>query len=673
MAAKAKGKKAAARINKLRDAINEHNYRYYVLDAPVISDAEYDRLFRELQDLEKQHPELITPDSPTQRVGAKPAEGFAEVRHDIPMLSLENAFDEDEMRSFDRRVRERLGEKHIDYMAETKLDGLAISILYENGSLMRAATRGDGTTGEDVTHNVRTIKSIPLKLHGRTCPRALEVRGEVFMGKAGFVAMNKRQEQEGGKLFANPRNAAAGSLRQLDPAVTKDRPLQFFAYGVGRIDSNVSLKTQADTLEHLRDWGVPVSRDSRVVAGVEECLAYYNKLSGRRADLPYQIDGIVYKVNNLAWQERLGTVSRAPRWAIAYKFPPEEEVTRVQDIEVQVGRTGALTPVARLEAVSVGGVTVTNATLHNEEEVHRKDVRVGDTVVVRRAGDVIPEVVRVLKEKRPKHTRPFAMPKTCPVCGSAAVREEEEAIMRCTGGIYCPAQCIRSILHFASRRAMDIEGLGEKLVEQLYEKKYVRNLADLYDLSREQLAELERMGEKSAANLLAALEKSKATRLDRFLYGLGIREVGEATAMALAVHFGSMDKIRRASQEELMAVPDVGPVVAGHVHEFFKEPHNNQVIKRLVASGVHWDEFTVAANRPLDGKTFVLTGTLSAMTRDEAKQHLLALGARVSGSVSRNTDYVVAGESPGSKLARARDLGVKVLDEAAFMKLLKKR
>ena len=673
MAAKAKGKKAAARINKLRDAINDHNYRYYVLDAPVISDAEYDRLFRELQDLEKQHPELITPDSPTQRVGAKPAEGFAEVRHDIPMLSLENAFDEDEMRSFDRRVRERLGEKHIDYMAETKLDGLAISILYENGSLMRAATRGDGTTGEDVTHNVRTIKSIPLKLHGRTCPRALEVRGEVFMGKAGFVAMNKRQEQEGGKLFANPRNAAAGSLRQLDPAVTKDRPLQFFAYGVGRIDSNVSLKTQADTLEHLRDWGVPVSRDSRVVAGVEECLAYYNKLSGRRADLPYQIDGIVYKVNNLAWQERLGTVSRAPRWAIAYKFPPEEEVTRVQDIEVQVGRTGALTPVARLEAVSVGGVTVTNATLHNEEEVHRKDVRVGDTVVVRRAGDVIPEVVRVLKEKRPKHTRPFAMPKTCPVCGSAAVREEEEAIMRCTGGIYCPAQCIRSILHFASRRAMDIEGLGEKLVEQLYEKKYVRNLADLYDLSREQLAELERMGEKSAANLLAALEKSKATRLDRFLYGLGIREVGEATAMALAVHFGSMDKIRRASQEELMAVPDVGPVVAGHVHEFFKEPHNNQVIKRLVASGVHWDEFTVAANRPLDGKTFVLTGTLSAMTRDEAKQHLLALGARVSGSVSRNTDYVVAGESPGSKLARARDLGVKVLDEAAFMKLLKKR
>ena len=673
MMARTKDKKAAARINKLRDAINEHNYRYYVLDNPAISDAEYDRLFRELQQLEKQHPELVTPDSPTQRVGAKAAEGFAEVRHDIPMLSLDNAFDEEEMCSFDRRVRERLEEQHIDYMAEPKLDGLAISILYENGSLMTAATRGDGTTGEDVTHNVRTIKSIPLRLHGRTSPRTLEVRGEVFMGKAGFLAMNKKQEQEGGKVFANPRNAAAGSLRQLDPAVTKDRPLQFLAYGVGRIDSNVPLKTQADTLEHLRGWGMPVSRDSRVVSGVGECLEYFNKLSARRADLPYQIDGIVYKVNRLDWQESLGTVSRAPRWAIAYKFPPEEEVTRVLDIEVQVGRTGALTPVARLEAVSVGGVTVTNATLHNEEEVHRKDVRKGDAVIVRRAGDVIPEVVRVLKEKRPRHTRPFAMPKTCPVCGSAAVREEEEAVVRCTGGIYCPAQCIRSILHFASRRAMDIEGLGEKLVEQLYEKGHVRNLADVYDLTREQLTGLERMGEKSAENLLAALEKSKATRLDRFLYGLGIREVGEATAMALAMHFGSLDKVRRASVEELMAVSDVGPVVAGHVHDFFKESHNNQIIKRLQASGVHWDEFTVSANRPLDGKTYVLTGTLSAMTRDEAKQHLLALGAKVSGSVSRNTDCVVAGESPGSKLARAQELGVEVMDEAAFLKLLKRK
>jgi DNA ligase (NAD+) len=673
MTTKTKDKKAAARINKLRDAINEHNYRYYVLDSPVISDAEFDRLFRELQDLEKQHPELVTSDSPTQRVGAKPADGFAEVRHDIPMLSLDNAFDEEEMRAFDRRVRERLDEQDIDYMAEPKLDGLAISILYENGSLVTAATRGDGTTGEDVTHNVRTIKSIPLRLHGRSCPRTLEVRGEVFMDKGGFLDMNKRQEQEGGKMFANPRNAAAGSLRQLDPTVTKDRPLQFLAYGVGRLDSNVPLKTQADTLKHLRGWGVPVSRDSRVVAGVEECLKYFNKLSGRRADLPYQIDGIVYKVNRLTWQERLGTVSRAPRWAIAYKFPPEEEVTRVLDIEVQVGRTGALTPVARLEAVSVGGVTVTNATLHNEEEVHRKDVRVGDAVIVRRAGDVIPEVVRVLKEKRPKHTRRFAMPRTCPVCGSAAVREEEEAVVRCTGGIYCPAQCIRSILHFASRRAMDIEGLGEKLVEQLYEKEYVRNLADVYDVTKKQLTELERMGEKSADNLLAALEKSKATRLDRFLYALGIREVGETTAMALAVHFGSLDKIRHASLEDLMAVPDVGPVVAGYVHDFFKERHNNQIIRRLVASGVHWDEFTVAANRPLEGKTFVLTGTLSVMTRDEAKRHLLALGAKVSGSVSRNTDYVVAGESPGSKLAKAEELGVEVMDETAFMKLLKRK
>jgi DNA ligase (NAD+) len=669
----AESKKASTRVRKLRDAINEHNYRYYVLDAPVISDAEFDRLFRELQELEQAHPELVTPDSPTQRIGAKPAEGFAEVRHDIPMLSLDNAFNEDEMRAFDRRVRERLKQDRIDYTAETKLDGLAISILYENGRLVQAATRGDGTTGEDVTHNVRTIKSIPLKLHGKGYPGMLEVRGEVFMNMDGFLAMNEKQQREGGKIFANPRNAAAGSLRQLDPAVTKDRPLRFFAYGVGRIDSRAPIKAQWDILKHLRQWGIPVSQDSRTVTGIEACLKYYADLSARRADLPYQIDGIVYKVNRMDWQEQLGTVSRAPRWAIAYKFPPEEEVTRVLDIEVQVGRTGALTPVARLEAVSVGGVTVTSATLHNEDEVHRKDVRVGDTVIVRRAGDVIPEVVRVLTEKRPGRTRRFTMPKTCPVCGSAAIREEEEAVVRCTGGIYCPAQCIRSILHFASRRAMDIEGLGEKLVEQLYQNEYVRNLADLYDLTREQLAGLERMGEKSADNLLAALEKSKATGLDRFLYGLGIREVGEATALALAVHFGSLDRIRQATLEELEAVPDVGPIVAGHVHDFFKERHNNQIIDRLVKAGVHWDEFTVSGKRPLEGKTFVLTGALAAMARDEAKQHLIALGAKVSGSVSKNTDYVVAGESPGSKLVRAQELGVEVMDEAAFMKLLKKR
>ena len=666
-------KKAAARVGELRDAINEHNYRYYVLDAPVISDAKYDRLFRKLQELEQAHPELITPDSPTQRVGAKPAEGFAEVRHEIPMLSLDNAFDEDEMRAFDRRVRERLGQEPVAYTAEPKLDGLAISILYEQGRLVQAATRGDGSTGEDVTHNVRTIKSIPLKLHGKGYPGILEVRGEVFMTMDGFLEMNRHQEKSGGKVFANPRNAAAGSLRQLDPAVTKDRPLRFYAYGVGRLDSRVPIKTQWDILKHLRQWGMPVSQDSRTVTGIEACLEYYADLSSRRADLPYQIDGIVYKVNRMDWQEQLGTVSRAPRWAIAYKFPPEEEVTRVLDIEVQVGRTGALTPVARLEAVSVGGVTVTNATLHNEDEVQRKDVRIGDTVTIRRAGDVIPEVVAVIKNKRPKNAKRFSMPKKCPVCGSAAVREEDEAVVRCTAGIYCPAQCIRSILHFASRRAMDIEGLGEKLVEQLYQNDYVRNLADLYDLTREQLAGLERMGEKSADNLLAALEKSKATRLDRFLYGLGIREVGEATALALAAHFGSLDRIRRATLEDLEAVPDVGPVVAGHVHDFFKERHNNQIIDRLVNAGAHWDEFKVSGKRPLEGKTFVLTGTLSTMPRDEAKQYLIALGAKVSGSVSKKTDYVVAGADPGSKLARARDLGVEVMDEAAFMKLLKKR
>jgi len=668
-----KGKPAKTRVRELREAINEHNYRYYVLDDPRISDAEYDRLFRELQELESQHPELVTGDSPTQRVGAKPAEGFAEVRHEIPMLSLDNAFDEVEMRAFDRRVCERLERDSVEYMAETKMDGLAISILYEDGSLVRAATRGDGSTGEDVTHNVRTIKPIPLTLHGKNWPGILEVRGEVFMSMQGFLAMNERQQAEGGKRFANPRNAAAGSLRQLDPAVTRERPLQFYAYGVGRLDGGPALATQEGVLKHLRDWGIPVSREGRVVSGIEGCLDYYQKLSDRRAELAYQIDGIVFKVNRLDWQEELGTVSRAPRWAIAYKFPPEEEPTRVLDIEVQVGRTGALTPVARLEAVSVGGVTVTNATLHNEEEVQRKDVRVGDTVIVRRAGDVIPEVVRVLKDKRPKRTRRFNMPRTCPVCGSAAVKEEDEAVVRCTGGIYCPAQCIQSILHFASRRALDIEGLGEKLVEQLYEKGYVRNLADLYDLDAEQLAGLERMAEKSAANVIAALEKSKATRMDRFLYGLGIREVGEATATALAVHFGSLDRIRKASQEELMEVPDIGPVVAGHVHAFFQEPHNNQIIARLIKAGLHWDEFTVSGERPLQGQTFVLTGTLDSMTRDEAKEHLTVLGAKVSGSVSKKTDYVVAGADPGSKLAKARELGVEVLDEAAFLRLIKRQ
>ncbi len=664
-------KKAKARIDELRKEIDDHNYRYYVLDDPAISDARYDEMFRELEELEEQHPDLVSPDSPTQRVGAKPAEGFAEVEHEVPMLSLDNAMDEDEMRAFDKRIREQLEIDRVEYMAETKLDGLAVSLLYERGRLVRGATRGDGATGEDVTHNIRTIRAIPLKLRGNPIPARLEVRGEVFMTMQGFLEMNRRQQEEGGKVFANPRNAAAGSLRQLDPGITRGRPLDFYAYGIGVIDENAGLETQSGVLKRLKQWGVRISSEGRVVTGIDECLEYYREFSARRADLPYQIDGIVYKVNRLDLQEQLGVLSRAPRWAVAYKFPPEEEVTRVLDIEVQVGRTGALTPVARLEPVSVGGVTVTSATLHNEEEVRRKDVRVGDTVTIRRAGDVIPEVIGVLREKRPKRTRRFRMPDSCPVCGSAAAREEEEAVVRCTGGVYCPAQCIRSIIHFASRRAMDIEGLGEKLVEQLYEHGYVRNLADLYELDKEQLLELERMGEKSSDNLLQALEKSKATRLDRFLYALGIREVGEATATALAAHFGSLAAVRKASLDDLMEVPDIGPVVARHVHEFFQEPHNNGIIDRLVRAGMRWEEFHVSGERPLKGKTFVLTGALTDLTRDEAKQRLTALGAKVSGSVSKKTDYVVAGENPGSKLTTARELGIEILDEAGLDKLLK--
>ncbi len=665
-------KKAKVRIAKLREAIEEHNYRYYVLDDPAITDAEYDRMFRELQELEQQYPELVTPDSPTRRVGGAPAEGFAEVEHELPMLSLDNAFDEDEMRAFDRRLRERLDVDKLDYMAETKLDGLAVSILYEKCRLVRGATRGDGTTGEDVTHNIRTIQSVPLKLRGNDIPDRMEVRGEVFMTMQGFLEMNRQQEKEGGKIFANPRNAAAGSMRQLDPGIAGRRPLSFYAYGVGVVDDGIDFHTQSGVLKRLKQWGIRISPENRVVAGIEECLQYYNDISGRRADLPYQIDGVVYKVNRLDLQAQLGMLSRAPRWAIAYKFPPEEEVTRVLDIEVQVGRTGALTPVARLEPVSVGGVTVSNATLHNEEEVHRKDVRVGDTVIIRRAGDVIPEVLGVIKEKRKRGARRFTMPQQCPVCGSTAVREEDEAIVRCSGGLYCPAQCIRSILHFASRRAMDIEGLGEKLVEQLFQQGYVRNLADLYDLGREQLTGLERMGEKSSQNLLDALEKSKTTSLDRFLYALGIREVGEATAAALAAHFGSFDAVRRASFDDLIQVPDVGPVVARHIHDFFREPHNNEIIDRLIRAGMHWKEFRQASYQPLKDTTFVLTGTLSEFTRDEARQRLQTLGARVSGSVSSKTDYLVAGDAPGSKLAKARELGVTILDEAGLNKLLEK-
>jgi DNA ligase (NAD+) len=668
------GGRAAREIEDLRRQIEHHNYLYYVLDRPEIPDAEYDRLMRRLQELEAEHPDLVTPESPTQRVGAKPLKQFAEVRHTIPMLSLNNAFSDEEAEEFDRRARERLGEERIHYVAEPKLDGLAIAVVYENGALIRAATRGDGTTGEDVTLNVRTIESVPLRLRGKHIPELLEVRGEVYMPHKGFAELNQRQAKRGEKTFANPRNAAAGSLRQLDPRVTAERPLEMYCYGVGEVRGADLPDRHSKVLEQLRDWGLRVSPEIKVVRGIDACLDYHRNLLDKRDTLPYDIDGVVYKVDRIEQQRELGFVARAPRWALAHKFPAEEEMTELRDIEVQVGRTGAVTPVARLEPVSVGGVTVTNATLHNEDEIERKDVRIGDTVIVRRAGDVIPEVVGVVKSKRPRNAKKFRMPKKCPVCGSEVERLEGEAVARCTGGLFCPAQRREAIKHFASRRALDIEGLGDKLVDQLDEQGLVKDVAGLYDLSLEQVAGLERMAEKSAQNLLDALEDSKETTLARFIYALGIGQVGEATARNLARHFGNLPALQKASLDDLQEVPDVGEVVAESIHTFFRQAHNKEVIKRLQKAGVHWkDEQPVSkAKQPLAGQTFVLTGTLDSMTRDEAKDRLQALGAKVSGSVSKKTNYVVVGAEPGSKAAKAEALGVTLLDEAAFARLLKK-
>ncbi|MEJ2479630.1 MAG: NAD-dependent DNA ligase LigA [Acidihalobacter sp.] len=669
------------RAAELREQIDLHNYRYYVLDDPLVPDAEYDRLMRELQALESEHPELVTPESPTQRVGAKPAEGFGEVRHAIPMLSLENCFSEDELLAFDRRVRERLErDGQVDYIAEPKLDGLAVSLRYEDGRLVQGATRGDGTTGEDITQNVRTVHSIPLRLRGNDVPRVLEVRGEVFMPKAGFEEMNRRAAERGEKVFVNPRNAAAGSLRQLDPSVTAARPLEFFCYGWGELEGAEAPASHSGMLERLREWGVRVSPEARVVRGAEGCLDYYRDIGRRRADLPYEIDGVVYKVDSREQQDTLGFVSRAPRWAIAHKFPAQEELTRLLDVEFQVGRTGALTPVARLEPVFVGGVTVSNATLHNMDEIERKDVRIGDTVIVRRAGDVIPEIVAVVAERRPDDVRSIEMPSTCPVCGSEIVRGEGEAVARCSGGLICSAQRKESLLHFASRRAMDIEGLGEKLVDQLVELGMLEHVDDLYDLQAAQLAGIERMGDKSAANLVDAIEHSKDTTLARFLYALGIREVGEATARALAAHFGTLDALEEAARQDLrsegdpeikpkdryprlQAVADVGPAVAAHVCHFFAQQRNQDVIRKLLAAGVHWPEAKAQGEGPLKGSTYVLTGTLENWTRDEAKAALEALGARVSGSVSKKTTAVVAGRDAGSKLDKAKELDIPVVDE----------
>ncbi|SDJ16101.1 NAD-dependent DNA ligase LigA [Billgrantia gudaonensis] len=658
---------------RLRAELDDANYRYYVLDEPRLTDADYDRKLRRLQEIEAEHPDLATPDSPTQRVGAAPAEGFPEVRHAVPMLSLDNAFDEAELSAFVKRIGDRLeldGET-LAFCCEPKLDGAAVSLVYEKGRLVSGATRGDGRTGEGITSNLKTLKSIPLKLRGKEWPDRLEVRGEVTMRHADFEAMNDKAREEGGKVFANPRNAAAGSLRQLDPRITDKRPLMFTAYQLVQETmslANIDTPTHSGQMALLREWGFRTSRLLEVVTGSQGLIDYCRRLGERRDALGYDIDGVVIKVDDLRLQRELGFVARAPRWAIAYKFPAQEETTRLNDVEFQVGRTGAITPVARLEPVSVAGVTVSNATLHNADEIARLGVMIGDSVVVRRAGDVIPQVVRVLEEYRPDGAREIVFPERCPVCDSQIERLEGEAVARCSGGLYCPAQRKEALKHFASRRAMDIDGLGEKLIDALVERDWVRTPADLFRLEAERLAELPRMAKKSSDNLVAALEKAKSTTLPRFIFALGIREVGEATAANLARHFGTLEALMDADVEALEAVEDVGPVVAAHVHTFFLQPHNRETIEALRAQGVTWEEEAVAERpQPLAGQTWVLTGTLESMTRDEGKARLQALGAKVAGSVSKKTACLVAGEAAGSKLTKAEQLGVEVIDEATFM------
>lgn len=657
------------RAAQLRDLINRYNFLYYSADEPEVTDAEYDRLFAELKQLETDHPELATPDSPTQRVGAAPLDKFTQVTHAMPMLSLDNVFDEAELTAFNQRVLDRLNtDAVITYAAEPKLDGLAISIRYENGLLVQAATRGDGAVGEDVTENVRTIRNIPLKLHGNNVPQVVEIRGEIYMPKAGFEKLNQQRLANNEKLFVNPRNAAAGSLRQLDSSVTASRPLALFCYGLGEIRGMERPTSHTEAMQIISEWGGAVCPDTKQLQGVDECLEYLHQLGERRASLSYDIDGVVFKVDDSRLQDRLGFVSRAPRWAIAYKFPAQEESTLVLDIEVQVGRTGALTPVARLQPVFVGGVTVSNATLHNEDEVRRKDVRIGDTVIIRRAGDVIPEVVQVVKDKRPATAAEFVMPTNCPVCGAEVERIEGEAVARCSGGLFCGAQRKEAIKHFASRKALDIDGLGDKLVEQLVDAELINDPADLFYLNKEQCSALERMGDKSAENLVNALEQAKNTRFARFLYALGIREVGEATARSLALHFVELDKLIAAKEDELIEIEDVGPMVAHHIYTFFQQTHNLDVIQRLLDAGINWpEEKPVYADSELAGKTIVLTGTLENLSRSEAKEKLLALGAKVAGSVSAKTDYVVAGRDAGSKLNKAQSLGIDVVDEATLI------
>jgi DNA ligase (NAD+) len=679
----ASGDSPAEHAAWLRAELARANHAYYVLDAPSLPDAEYDRLFAELQTLEAAHPDLITPDSPTQRVGGEASEGFTPVQHAVPMLSLANGFSDDDILAFDKRVAEGLEREFdlagtptalVEYACELKFDGLAIALRYEQGRLVQAATRGDGATGEDVTGNVRTIRSIPLTLKGENLPAVLEVRGEVLMFKRDFARLNERQREAGQREFANPRNAAAGSLRQLDSKITAQRPLSFFAYGIGVLEGAPMPVTHSALLDWYDALGLPVNRERRVVQGAEGLLSFFQRVGEQRESLPYDIDGVVYKVNRRDEQERLGFVSRAPRFALAHKFPAQEALTTLLAIDVQVGRTGAITPVARLEPVFVGGATVTNATLHNEDEVRRKDIRIGDTVIVRRAGDVIPEVVAAVLERRPADAAEFVMPQACPICGSRIERLPDEAIARCTGGLFCPAQRKQALWHFAQRRALDIDGLGEKIIDQLVDQNLVRTPADLFGLGFATLAELDRFAEKSAQNLLDSLEHAKQTTLPRFIYALGIRHVGEATAKDLARHFGSLDPIMDATPEALLEVHDVGPVVAESIHQFFAEAHNRTVIDQLRAPGrLSWAEgppAPKASQGVLAGKTVVLTGTLPTLTRDAAKEMLEAAGAKVAGSVSKKTDYVVAGAEAGSKLAKAEELGIPVLDEDGLHQLL---
>lgn len=665
------------RAEQLRADISKYDYHYHVLDESIITDSEYDKLFRELVELEAKYPTIKTSDSPTQRVGAAPLKVFPEFIHVIPMLSLDNAFNDEEIKNFERRIRDRLKmpNEPIVYHCEPKLDGLAVTLIYKDGIFVTGATRGDGVVGEQITENLRTISHIPLKLSVKYPPKLLEVRGEVFMPLAGFAALNKRAKEKGEKIFANPRNAAAGSLRQLDSKITASRPLNFFAYAIAQLDGEtklVELKTQSKRLDFLKQLGFPVCPENSVVENTTGESSFYNKLLKKRDKLPYEIDGVVCKVDDLALQEQLGFVSRAPRWAIAHKFPAQEMLTELLDVEFQVGRTGALTPVARLKPVFVGGATVSNATLHNMDEIKRKDIRIGDTVVVRRAGDVIPEVVSSVLDRRPQNTKGIRLPKHCPICGNDVIREEGEAAARCMGGLTCPAQQKQSIWHFASRRAMNIDGLGDKIVDQLVDTGLIKTVADLYAIKVEDVMALERMGEKSAENLIQSIEKSKKTTFAKFLYALGIREVGEATAIALANHFPDLKTLMKTDEVQLQEIPDIGPVVAAHIYAFFNQESNQKVIKTLLESGIHWPTTKISKNLPLAGKTFVLTGSLNSLSRDEAKDKLVALGAKVSGSVSEKTSFVVVGDAPGSKLDKAESLGLELLNEAQLLALLKK-